>query len=88
MKPPQVMSSPSSLGCLDGRSSGDDATQGRKDAGAWGAAAWEEERAGRGGGCVCIGRRACGRWLSIYRGSRPGRARETVARKDAQDGVR
>jgi hypothetical protein len=34
---------------LDGRSSGDDATQGRKDAGARGAAAWEEERAGRGG---------------------------------------
>ena len=34
---------------MDGRSSGDDATQGRKDAGARGAAAWEEERAGRGG---------------------------------------
>jgi hypothetical protein len=44
-----VMSSPSSLGCLDGRSSGDDATQGRKDAGARGAAAWEEERAGLDG---------------------------------------
>jgi hypothetical protein len=30
MTPPQVMSLPSSLGCLDGRSSGDDATQGRE----------------------------------------------------------
>jgi hypothetical protein len=61
-----VMSSPSSLGCLDGRSSSDDATQGRKDAGARGAAAWEEERAGRSGfsegrgDVAAAGRRTCG----------------------------